>query len=167
MVLFPPGKGGGDNVEYGFKGKGITIHSLVDGEGRPLAVVTTGAKGDERNQVVPLLGAIKLKTGRKGRPRCRPKELQADKGYDSKELRNQLRKKGIRPLIPLREWQGRKKRRGRRPPTLVDRWKVERTFAWYQRKFRRLVTRWERRSLYWNGFLLLAVCIMWLEVLVR
>ena len=30
MALFPPGKGGGELVEYGYKGKGVTIHSLVD-----------------------------------------------------------------------------------------------------------------------------------------
>ncbi|MBU1345247.1 MAG: transposase [Proteobacteria bacterium] len=167
MALFPPGKGGGEEVEYGFKGKGITIHSLVDGNGRPLAVTTTSAKGDERHQVIPLLEVVKLKTGKKGRSRCRPKKLQADKGYDSNELRSQLRKKGICSLIPRRKWKGCKKRCGRRPSNGVDRWKVERTFAWYQRKFRRLVARWERRSLYWNGFLLLAVCLMWLEVLVR
>ena len=26
MALFPPGKGGGEGVAYGYKGKGILIH---------------------------------------------------------------------------------------------------------------------------------------------
>lgn len=166
MVLFPPGKGGGDDVAYGFKGKGVTLHSIVEGEGRPLAVITTSAKGDERSQVSPLLELIRLKTNRCGRSRSRPKSLQADKGYDSRELRNDLRRRGIRPLIPRRKWVDRRQPRGRPPSSGTDRWKVERTFAWYQKKFRRLVARWERRRQYWNGFVLLAICLMWLEVLV-
>lgn len=167
MVLFPPGKGGRDSVDYGFKGKGVTLHSLVAGDGKPLAIATTSAKGDERSQVLPLLSSIRLKTGKRGKSKSRPQSLQADKGYDSKELRGKLRKKGIRPMIPRREWTNRKPRRGRRPLSGVDRWIVERTFAWLQKKFRRLVVRWERRDPYWDGFVMLAVCLMWLEVLVR
>ena len=29
--VFPPGKGGGDGVAYGGKGKGIFIHTLTEG----------------------------------------------------------------------------------------------------------------------------------------
>ena len=35
---FAAGKGGGEGVEYGFKGKGVTLHALVDGNGMPLAM---------------------------------------------------------------------------------------------------------------------------------
>ena len=35
--LFPPGKGGGDGVAYGGKGKGILIHTLTEGSGMPLS----------------------------------------------------------------------------------------------------------------------------------
>ena len=45
-ALFPPGKGGGSGVDYGYKGKGILIHTLVDGKGSPLAVSVTAANGD-------------------------------------------------------------------------------------------------------------------------
>ncbi len=147
-ALFPPGKGGGESVEHGHKGKGVTIHSLVDGNGNPLAVATTGAKGSERGQVAVLLDSVKVRTGRRGRPRKRLVSLQADKGYDSKKLRAYLRRRGIRPLIPRRIWPNRKQPRGRKPANGADRWKVERTFAWYQRKFRRLSVRWERRNLH-------------------
>src|ERR671922_2714523 len=37
MARFPPGKGGGEGVAYGRKGKGILIHSLTDGAGMPLS----------------------------------------------------------------------------------------------------------------------------------
>lgn len=33
MRLFPPGKGGGEDVAYGYQGKGILLHTLTDGNG--------------------------------------------------------------------------------------------------------------------------------------
>ena len=44
MGLFPPGKGGGDGVAYGRKGKGILIHTLTEANGMPLANCTTESK---------------------------------------------------------------------------------------------------------------------------
>jgi IS5 family transposase len=130
MGLFPPGKGGGDDVAYGFKGKGVTQHLLTDGRGMPLAVITTSAASGERAQVINLLAQVRVFGSHRTRPRSSPDELQADKGYDSKELRNDLRNKGIKPLIPRREWKNRKQLRGPKPAGAKDRWKVERCFAW-------------------------------------
>lgn len=48
----------------------------------PLANCTTPANGNEREQVLPLLDKVKLKTLKPGRPRKRLKVLAADKGYD-------------------------------------------------------------------------------------
>src|SRR5262249_19494148 len=73
MALFPPGKGGGEGVAHGGKGKGVLIHSLTEGHGMPLANRVTPANGDERAQVVPLLDAVKVHTGKRGRPRKRLK----------------------------------------------------------------------------------------------
>jgi hypothetical protein len=39
--LFPAGSGGGEEVAYGGKGKGILIHTLTEGNGMPLANSTT------------------------------------------------------------------------------------------------------------------------------
>jgi len=89
MALFPPGKGGGEGVARGGKGKGILIHSLTEGNGMPLANRTTPANGDERAQVLPLLDAVKVRTGHRGRPRKRLKVIATDKGYDAKALRHQ------------------------------------------------------------------------------
>jgi hypothetical protein len=58
MVFFSAGKGGGEMVDYGYKGKGVTTHLLVDGEGNPVAFESTDAKGDERLQVEPLLDHV-------------------------------------------------------------------------------------------------------------
>ena len=165
MRPFPPGKGGGEGVAHGRKGKGLLIHSLTDAAGMPLATRTTPANGDERAQVLPLLDGCRLRTGKRGRPRKRLKVIATDKGYDSKALRRGLRKRGIRPQIPKRVWKTRKPR-GRPPKQDVPRFQAERTFAWCQRKYRRLVVRWERLGACFNAFLTIAVIHMWVQKLI-
>jgi IS5 family transposase len=162
MAPFPPGKGGGEEVAYGRKGKGILIHSLTDGAGMPLSTRTTPANGDERAQVIPWLDTLHVRTGKRGRPRKRLKVLAMDKGYDAKDLRHRLRRRGIRPQIPKRVWKSRKAR-GRPIKTDVPRYQAERTFAWFQRKYRRLVVRWERLAACFNAFLTLAMIHMWVH----
>jgi hypothetical protein len=160
MALFPPGKGGGEGVAYGRKGKGILIHRLTDATGMPLSTRTTPAKGDERAQVLPLLDPLHVRTGKQGRPRTRLKGLAAEKGYDAKDLRRHLRTRGIRPQIPKRIWK-RRKPRGRPIKKDVPRHQAERTFAWFQRQYRRLVVRWERLAACFNAFLAIAMSHLW------
>jgi transposase len=165
MALFPPGKGGGEGIAYGRKGKGILIHSLTDAAGMPLSTGTTPAHGDERAQVLPLLDTLHIRTGKRGRPRQRFTVLAADKGYDAKDLRQRLRRRGIRPQIPKRVWKT-KKPRGRPIKRAVPRFQAERTFAWFQRKYRRLVVRWERLAVCFNAFLTIAVIHIWIQRLI-
>ena len=100
MARFPPGTGGGAGIARGGKGKGILRHRLTEGGGMPLANRTTPAHGDERAQVLPLLDAVKIRTGKRGRPRQRLHVIATDKGYDAKALREQLRKRGIPSPAP-------------------------------------------------------------------
>ena len=163
MALFPPGKGGGEGVARG--GKGMLIHSLTEGNGMPLANRTTPANGDERAQVLPLLDAVKVRTGHRGRPRKRLKVIATDKGYDATALRHQLRKRGIRAQLPKRVWKT-KKPRGRPIKQVVPRFQAERTFAWFQKKYRRLVVRWERLAACFDAFLTLATVRIWVHRLI-
>jgi transposase len=132
----------------------------------PLHAIQTPANGDERQQVEPLLDGIKLLTGKRGRPRKRLRKLAADKGYDDKKLRSKLRRRGIKPEIPKRIWKN-KKTRGRPLIKTIPRYKVERTFSWFQRKYRRLSTRWERISQNFSAFLNLSVIHMWANKLIQ
>ena len=75
----------------------------------PLANCTTPANGNEREQVLPLLDKVKLKTLKPGRPRKRLKVLVADKGYDCKDKRAALRRLLIRPQIPRASLENQKK----------------------------------------------------------
>lgn len=151
-VQYPPGKGGGEGIAYGYKGKGILIHSITDANGMPLVAITTSANGDERQQVLTMLSQIRLATGKRGNPKRRPKTLAADKGYDARWLRQKLRTKGIRPQSKKRQIRG-KKLKGRPIKDIVPRYQQERSFSWFQRKYRRLVVRWER----------LKVCVLMLS----
>src|SRR6266566_3553761 len=162
MALLPPGRGGGAGVAHGGKGKGILIHSLTDGHGMPLANRTTPANGDERAQVLPLLDAVEVRTRTRGRPRKRLKVIATDKGYDAKALRQQLRQRGIRAQIPKRVWKT-KKNRGRPIKKVVPRFQAERTFAWFQKKYRRLVVRWERIAACFEAFLAMATIHIWIH----
>ena len=161
MVFFSSGRGGGEQVEYGYKGKGTTSHILVESSGRPLAICTTSAKGDEKDHVLPLLDKIKKlisKVWKKGEVAV----LEADKGYDAKRVRMEVLRHKMIPFIPYR--QGSKAKQG---ICYLEkfRWKVERTIAWIKTKYRRISTRWERKVKYWEGFLYFALIGLWLKFL--
>lgn len=66
---------------YGHKGKGFTVHTLVDKQRFPLNIRVTGANEAEVNQIIPMLKEIKPP------PRS---VLEADKGSDSDPLRYKL-----------------------------------------------------------------------------
>ena len=102
---------------------------------------------------------------RKGkRPRRRPKTLVADRGYDSKKLRKELRKRNIRPIIPARKYKKSKNPKAGRPAGSYqplqynERWKIERTFAWLY-KFRRVAVRWDYYPKNYSAWVTLA-CIV-------
>lgn len=165
MGLFPPSPGGGQEVNHGHKGKGCLLHLLIDGIGSPLAITTTGANGDERQQVAQLLEkADFIRTNSlKGRMTI----LEADKGYDAAWLRQALLALRIFPLIPYRKITGRK------APEMSEvcrvfgltrkRWMVERSFAWLKRRCRRLLLRWERVAKIWTGFAVMGLIYTWLK----
>ena len=163
MVFFSAGKGGGELVDYGYKGKGVTSHLLVDANGSPIAIEVTSAKGDERLQVEPLLKRVsnQLKTFQR-ETRLIP-IFEADKGYDANALRAKLLKRNIYPLIPRRKLGKRPEEKKIASWTLRKRWQVERAISWLQRKFRRLVVRWERKLDYWKGFLNCGLVKYWVD----
>ena len=102
----------------------------------------------------------------KGRPRTRPKEAVANKGYNRGLLRRRLWWRGIKPGIPER-W-GKQPVRSRKANLsgYRQRWKVERTLAWLG-NFRRLVVRYERHVSVYQGFFNLACIFILLNKLLQ
>ncbi len=125
--------------------------------------LTTAANGSERKQIIPLLDSIKLKTLKKGRPRKKVKVLAADKGYDSKEKRSALRKRGIRPQLPKRKYKT-KKNLGRAIKISVPRFRTASDVSpGIKDAGRRLVVRWERQKTNFDAFLSLATVHIWIN----
>lgn len=173
MGPFPPAPGGGAEVDHGYKGKGSLLHRLTDYNGNPLAITTTAANGNERLEVQKLLERSKIQElSQKLRKRSMI-ILEADKGYDSSKIRQMLLNKGIFPFIPRRRI-GRKSSDRPNQGQVGEffniksvRWKVERTFSWLKRKYRRLLLRWERLPNAWNAFTTLSLILYWQEILFR
>jgi transposase len=110
----------------------------VDRQGTPLGFVLSPANRHDSQMLAPALDAVPPIKGRRGRPRCRPDKLHADKAYDHRVCRRACRRRGITPRIARRGIDS-SERLGR------HRWVVERTLAWLNR-CRRLTVRYERRA---------------------
>lgn len=93
--------------------------------------------------------------GRVGAPRRRPRVVVADKAYHSRERVVSLGIRGVAALLPKR---GEPDIRGLGKVRRV----VERTLSWLH-QFRRLRTRWERRSDIHQALLTLAAAIVCLR----
>jgi transposase len=132
--------------------RGSKHHLLVDGGGLPLAWTLTGGNRNDITQLLELLDGVPAVRGRIGRPRRRPSQLLADRGYDHDKYRRLLWKRGIKPAIARRQT-GHGSGLGR------ERWVVERTFAWLH-NHRRLLIRTDRRDDIHEGFLAVACCLI-------
>jgi transposase len=151
---------GGEDIAYGWKGKGSTVHLVTEGNGLPLAFLVTAANVSEVTVGLEVVDRVKVPRTQ-GRPRQRPASLAADKSYDSANIRWELRRRGIQPSIPRREWKNRRRRPGRPPlvhPISQSRWKVERSHGWLD-NWRRLVTRYDWYTESYVAFLAIA-CFM-------
>lgn len=124
--------GGGDDTGPNptDRGKlGTKHHVLTDAQGIPLSTTTTGANRGDVTQLLPLVEGIPdLSVGTAEQPL--PKELYADRAYDSEPHREELRERGIAPKIPHR---GTEHGSG----LGIYRWVVERTEGWLH-SFRKL-----------------------------
>lgn len=118
---------------------GSKLHLVIDGQGTPLALTVTGANIHDSRQLEATVQAIPgVRSGGRGRPRCRPAKLHADKGYDFRRCRIFLHRRGIKPRIARRGVESRETL-GR------HRWRVERTLSWLL-AYRKLAVRRERQE---------------------
>jgi len=132
--------------------KGSKHHLLVDATGIPLAFTLTGGNRHDVTQLLPLLDRVPPVAGVVGRPRRRPKQLIADRGYDYDKYRRLLRTRGITPVIARRG-------SGHSSGLGSVRWVVERTFA-HLHQFKRLLVRYERRADMHQAMLALGCCLL-------
>ena len=104
----------------------------------------------------------------KGRHRTRPKWINADKGYDSKEFRRYLNQRQTRANIPEQKTpKGKTRRKKGRKPVLDEqrdknRNQIERLFG-KLKHFRRIATRYDKYAQVYLAFVYLAIVIIYLK----
>lgn len=152
------------------KGKGTKLMLVTDTQGTPIGFLLESASPAEVKLAPATLATVRVKS-RQGQLRTRPRQLVADRAYDSRTFRESLRKRGIKVCIPTRHrpknW---RKKRGR--PRVLDkaayknRYKIERTFAWMG-NFRRLLIRWEHLLCVYSGFCFFALALLSINTLLK
>lgn len=145
------------------------VHHAVDGRGRPLAVVVTPGQAHDGQTLPVLLGDLRVARTGQGRPRTRPDALLADKAYSSRAIRQTLRARGIKAVIPeRRDQKGHRRRRGHqggRAPSFdrevyKGRNVVERSFA-LLKQWRGLATRFDKLAIVYRSAVALAAVLVW------
>ncbi len=117
----------------------------------PLAALLSEGAAYDGAYLHPLLAEVKI-AQKRGRPKTKPKQIVADKGYDAAALRSKLRKRGIRAMIPEKRLAQGRKRRKKGPhyrfdkDTYKKRAAIEQSIGWLK-EYRRIATRFEKLAL--------------------
>lgn len=124
----------------GFSSK---LHLVADGRGLPLAAHVTAGQVHETKGFEAVMNRVRIRRP-SGRARTRPECLAGDKGYSFANIRQWLRRRSIRSVIPRRVDQHQEDRRHRFDKKLYRRrCSVEQCIGWLK-ECRRLATRFEK-----------------------
>ena len=118
----------------------------VDAVGKPERFILTGGQASDAPQAIPLLTGIETT------------HVIADKGCDSNEILSYIHPLGAIPVIPPKS--NRKVQREYDRQLYRERNLIERSFN-RLKSWRRIATRYDRRSFYFLATLHLAAAITW------
>ncbi len=126
------------------------------------------AQAHESRFATEVLDRVRIKQP-KGRPKQRPESVAGDKAFSYDHIRQWLRSKHVRPVIPERKDQ--KQRRAAKPgrPLSFDREAyrrrsvIEQCVGWLK-EARRVATRYEKLAVHYLGVLKLAMIRKYLKV---
>jgi transposase len=140
-------------------GFGSKLHVRCDRRGRPMAFVLTPGERNEKAALPELMKRGAVKRPGRGRPKLRPKAVVGDRGYSGRPARDDLRRRGISPVIPQLGTEG--------TPRLMD-WELYRERNVVERlvgklkEYRRVATRYDKLAASYLAFVQLAAIRMWL-----
>src|SRR3954469_3581924 len=160
------GKGGAPATECLGRSEGgfsTKVHLKAEGSGQPLAALLTPGQQHEATVAPRLLRQGAVKRRGPGRPRVRPRRAVGDKGYSSRALRQDCRRRGIRHTLPRRRTEQRSgpfDRAGYRQRERVERL-INRC-----KQYRSLATRYEKRGESYRALGTIAMSILWIKALV-
>ena len=139
------------------------IHLRAEGGGKPLAIVISGGERHESLHVGSLLDLGRVRRPGPGRPRGRPERLVGDRGYSYTTVRALLERRRIEAVILRRSDQTPHDRRHRPLDRVAyrERNRVERLIA-RLKQYRRIATRYDKRSRHYLAWLTLAAILPWL-----
>src|SRR5262245_53641448 len=124
---FRPGEKRGTAVGKTKVGKGSKVMVIADRQGLPIGLHVDNARLHESQLVATILATVRVPRPR-GLPRTLPKEIMANKAYDSRRFCRNLRR-GMKPTIPMFAWRPRRHLKRGQPictgPNYRHRWKVE------------------------------------------
>jgi transposase len=111
-----------------------------------LGVILTPGQAHEAPRMAPLLDSVRVRAGRSGLRRRRPRRVAGDKGYSTPNCRRWLKRHKIGAVIPrkkdeLQRGEGKGERFNRR--TYRRRSSIEQLIGWLK-EFRRIATRYEK-----------------------
>jgi transposase len=122
-------------------GFGSKPHLRCDRQGRLTALVLTPGERNEKAVLPELMRPGAVKRAGPGRPRLRPRAVVGDRGYSGRPTRDDLRRRGISPVIP--------QLRTEKMPRLMD-WALYRErnvvarLVGKLKEYRRIATRYEK-----------------------
>jgi transposase len=144
QTLHPLGQGGDVGRSRG--GLSTKIHLVADAQGQPIHFSVTGGQAHDAPQAIPLLTGIKAQW------------VIADKGYDSNQILNFIQEQGGVAVIPPKA--------NRKAPREYDRELYKQRNLIEQalnklKHWRRIATRYDRKSIYFLSALYLASAVTW------
>lgn len=129
-------------------GFGSKVHALCDALGMPMKFILTGGQEAECKRAIALLENVNASA------------VLADKAYDTNELREWLKKRGIKAVIPPKS--------NRKEEIDCDFWlykerhAVECMFG-KLKHYRRIATRYEKKAINYRGMLSFSSVLLWLR----
>lgn len=136
---------------------------MTDSRGNPLALTCCRANHHDQKSTIKTVDKVTLSNRIR-----RPKRLGADKGYDSDDIRQGLKKRNIRPCLIRRK----NNKKNITKQELIDkrycrqRWKVERSFNWMNNN-RRIDRFMEKKTSTYQGFCYLMFVKYYVKKLVK
>ncbi len=142
-------------------GFGTKIHLRAEGHGRPFAFVPSGGERHEAAFFDELMRTGAVKRGGRGRPKIRPVQVVGDKGYSYHRIQRDLRRRGIRVVVPRRTNQP--SRATFDAVTYRERNRVERLVG-RMKRWQRVATRYEKRASHFAAVVTVVAVLEWLPL---